>query len=203
MTQAVPASPASSGTVSTIVVTAPRPAQHSAFHDLLSELNPLQYIPVVGTIYRAITGDKIPEEARAVGSLVLSGMTGGPGGIAISAAAMALEKVTGIDPEKLGQHVLAQIGIGGEKSPAAPATPLQLAITQPKPELSPTTSVPAWSAAQLTAYGVTTTPGGSLKQGNLLGSDVLNNLELTRLASAAGGEAVAEREDASKKAVLF
>jgi hypothetical protein len=32
---------------------------HIGFSDVLSALNPLQYVPVVGTIYREITGDKV------------------------------------------------------------------------------------------------------------------------------------------------
>jgi hypothetical protein len=32
-----------------------------SFGDVLSALNPLQYLPVVGSIYRAVTGDTIPE----------------------------------------------------------------------------------------------------------------------------------------------
>ena len=69
------------------------------FHELLSELNPLQYIPVVGTVYRALTGDVIPEAARVAGSLVVSGLAGGPVGVATSVALLAAEKATGVDPE--------------------------------------------------------------------------------------------------------
>ena len=63
---------------------APSEAQPSTFQQLLSELNPLQYVPVVGTIYRAVTGDTIPETARFAGSLVVSGLTGGPIGLAVN-----------------------------------------------------------------------------------------------------------------------
>ncbi len=31
------------------------------FSEILSDLNPLQYLPVVGTIYRAVTGDTVPK----------------------------------------------------------------------------------------------------------------------------------------------
>ena len=37
-----------------------------SFHELLSELNPLQYLPVIGTIYRSMTGDLIPEPVEYV-----------------------------------------------------------------------------------------------------------------------------------------
>ena len=151
------------------------------FHELLSELNPLQYIPVVGTIYRAITGDTIPEAVRAAGSLVVSGLTGGPIGLAISAAAMGLEKATGIDPEKIGRSVLASIGIGEDEAPAAAGTAPATALAQAAAPVTPAAAQPvatAWSAAQLSAYGVTTLADGTLKRGDLQGSDVLNDLVL-------------------------
>ena len=173
------------GAVSELVVTAPRPVHRSGFSELLSELNPLQYLPVVGTIYRAVTGDKIPEEARTVGSLVMSGLTGGPAGIAISAAMMAVEKVVGIDPEKLGQGVLAEVGIGGSGLAAAKAAPARQAAALPAPAPG-VAAAPArarsWSPAQLAAYGVTTTAGGVLRRGSVQGADVLNDLELATVA---------------------
>jgi hypothetical protein len=156
------------------------PAEHHfTFHELLSELNPLQYLPVVGTIYRAVTGDTIPDSAREAGSLVVSGLIGGPVGIATNIAALALEKITGIDPEAIGREVLADLGIGSQNTAVAAAQP---AVPSPQPAASLPSPVPqAWSPAQLMAYRVTTTASGTLKQGALEGADVLNNMELARL----------------------
>ena len=173
------------GAVSSLVVTAPRPAHRSAFHELLSELNPLQYLPVVGSIYRAVTGDRIPEEARTVGSLVMSGLTGGPAGVAISAAMMAVEKVIGVDPERLGQSVLAEVGIGGSGSggSAVPGVKAAAALSAPAPSVDAApVRATYWSPAQLAAYGVTTTAGGALRRGSVEGADVLNDLELANVA---------------------
>jgi hypothetical protein len=88
------------------------PLRHGGFETLLSELNPLQYIPIVGTLYRAITGDRVPAAARTAGGLVVSGLVGGPVGLATGLAALALEKLTGVDPERLGRAVLADVGLG-------------------------------------------------------------------------------------------
>ena len=51
--------------IETVTVNAARPAQSHfwagngfSFHDLLDTINPLQHLPVVSTIYRAITGDR-------------------------------------------------------------------------------------------------------------------------------------------------
>ena len=49
-----------------------------SFHDVLSAMNPLQYVPVVGSIYRAVTGDAPPGPVCAIGSVIFSGLTGGP-----------------------------------------------------------------------------------------------------------------------------
>ena len=170
---------------------APSQPQPSFFHRLLSELNPLQYLPVIGTIYRAATGDVIPTQARLAGSLVVSGLTSGPIGVAIDVGAMALERITGIDPEEIGTRLLADIGIGGH---AAPATALAKAAA-PKPTAAPATLdagiARPWSVAQLTAYGVVQSADGTLVRGAVSGADVLNGLELSRLVHPDGGALLA------------
>ena len=172
MLNPVAATPSASP-VTEVTVRAPRPGPSAQFHELLSELNPLQYVPVVGTIYRSLTGDTIPETARIAGSLVVSGLTGGPIGVAINLAALAVEKTLGIDPEKLGGSILADIGLG----PAAPATATATSA-------APTLRLPAlqkaapFSPTMLAAAGVTTTATGELRRGQTTGCDVLNELEL-------------------------
>ncbi len=167
------------------VTNAPRPrppTPRTGFHVLLAELNPLQYVPVLGTIYRALTGDRIPEEARTVGSLVVSGILGGPAGVAISVAETAVEKMAGIDPEKLGTRMLASIGIGSAKPDVSPAAAPGRSPQEQAPDAPPAIRTAAWSPAQLAAYGVTSAQDGALKQGDLQDSDVLNSLEIARLA---------------------
>jgi len=191
---------------------APEPAEHHVtFRELLSALNPLQYLPVVGTIYRAITGDQIPEPVRRIGSLIASGLMGGPIGVVINLAITAAEKISGIDLDNVGQKLLAMTGLAGTPtvmtaqvpatppptSPAlGPAASLTLAArpdTPPTQAVRPTTSGPrlttpwpaqAWSAAQLAAYGVSSFGDGTLKLANLSGADVLNSLELSRIQLA-------------------
>ncbi len=90
------------------------------FHDFLSALNPLQYIPVVGTIYRAVTGDEVSEPARMAGSFVVGGLTAGPFGVATTVASTIFEKITGIDPERVGRSLLASIGVGTIPAPLTP-----------------------------------------------------------------------------------
>lgn len=77
-------------------------SQSLSFSDVLSAINPLQHIPVVGTIYRAVTGDTIGPTARVLGGALL----GGPLGLIASAANAVVEQSTGGD---VGDHVLALV----------------------------------------------------------------------------------------------
>lgn len=167
-----------------LVITAQSPHHQTSFRELVSELNPLQYLPVIGPLYRAVTGDTIPESARTVGSVVVSGLLGGPIGIATSLGFLAVEKLTGIDPEKIGHDVAASLGIGShEGGTLAAVTAAQSAAAPTESSAASGLGSVAWSQAQLTAYGVTTTAGGTLKRGDLEGSDVLNDMELTQLVA--------------------
>ncbi len=198
---AVAASAGVSGSVVPAVASAAAPkaaaATPSAFHVLLSELNPLQYVPVVGTIYRAVTGDTIPEAARFAGGLVVSGLTGGPVGIAMNLGATLIEHLAGIDPERIGDRLLAELGIGhagpahaaptalASAAPPATAAAPAPAAAQALASSAPASSARAWSPAQLAAYGVTGGTDGTLRRGTVSGADVLNSLELARIAAPA------------------
>jgi hypothetical protein len=182
----------------------PTPAQQGvSFHDVLSALNPLQYLPVIGTIYRATTGDQIPETVRRIGSIIVSGLMGGPVGAAISIAMMGVEKVTGIDLDQVGQKLLAVTGIGTAGTSTAGISPAGISPTErlaggainpapvqlvgPDAPASPIAApAAAWSPAQLAAYGVTRSQDGSIKMAGLSGAEVLNSLEWSRIQSAYG-----------------
>jgi hypothetical protein len=47
----------------------------------------------------------------------------------------------------------------------------------------------AWSSTQLAAYGVRSSPSGTLTLGDIEGADVLNTLQLVRLGHAAAAYA--------------
>jgi hypothetical protein len=106
---------------------APGQAQAS-FHDILSALNPLQYVPVVGNIFRAVTGDSPPEPVRMVGCAIFSALTGGPIGLAIYAAVTAAEKLTGLDPDHIAHAVLASVGMVDQAPAAAASDPAQAGV---------------------------------------------------------------------------
>lgn len=77
---------------------------NSFFDDMLDVVNPLQHLPVVGTVYRAITGDKIGDVEKVAGDTLY----GGPIGLVTSLADVAFEKMTGKD---FGDTVMAFVGL--------------------------------------------------------------------------------------------
>ncbi len=63
----------------------------SFFHHILDVINPLQHLPVVGTIYRAMTGERIGPIEKIAGDALY----GGAWGAATAAADVAFESITG------------------------------------------------------------------------------------------------------------
>lgn len=64
-----------------------------SFEDLLDSVNPLHHLPIIGPIYRAMTGDELAPAARMAGGTLY----GGPIGFAAALANMAVEEATGQD----------------------------------------------------------------------------------------------------------
>jgi hypothetical protein len=63
------------------------------FETRLADLNPLQYVPVVGMIYRAITGEHLDPAWRVGGAVVTGVLMGGPVGIVTSLLGVGLEEL--------------------------------------------------------------------------------------------------------------
>ena len=109
------------------------------FGDFLDTINPLQHLPIVGTIYRALTGDELAPGARLAGGALF----GGPIGAATAVANLAVEEIAGQD---IGATVLA--AFTGDETPAAPVQVAALSPTAAatdaatadgtRPQLSPT-----------------------------------------------------------------
>lgn len=70
------------------------------FGDILDIINPLQHIPIVSTIYRAITGDDIAAAPKIAGGALFGGVIG----LVVSIIDTAIEQITGQDA---GEHILA------------------------------------------------------------------------------------------------
>jgi hypothetical protein len=70
-----------------------------SFFDMLDIINPFQHIPVVSSIYRAVTGDEISHVPRLIGGALFGGLFG-----AIAALVnVIVDEITGSD---VGEHVL-------------------------------------------------------------------------------------------------
>ena len=158
------------------------------FHAFLSAINPLQYLPVVGTIYRAVTGDVIPEPLREGGLMLVSGLMGGPIGLIVSIATTLAEKITGIDPEKIAAAELGPTPAAPTKAPIA-VSPLGRPIASVAAAPSPQAAL---TPAQLSAYGVHSDVSGTLKLGDSEGADALNGVELVRLSQVAAAYAATQ-----------
>lgn len=106
-----------------------------SFWDLVDMINPLQHIPIIGTLYREITGDEIKAPARVMGGAVFGGVIGAASGVVN--AIMAQE--TGRD---MGEMILSKMGmdIGADKTVATlepPRAPLDtLPVIEVRPQKS-------------------------------------------------------------------
>jgi hypothetical protein len=100
-----------------------------SFHDLLNIVNPLQHIPVISTIYRAVTGDVIKPFEKIAGDLLY----GGPVGFVSSLADTIFEKITGKD---FGDTVLSLFTGSHDTKPAAVAQ-----ASEPAIQVSPQTAI--------------------------------------------------------------
>ncbi len=90
---------------------APASGDDDFVHDMIEVFNPLQHIPIVSTIYRQMTGDKIGPVERIAGDTLYGGLLG----LASSVANVVFQQITGKD---FGDTALAMLGLGDDKSTA-------------------------------------------------------------------------------------
>lgn len=102
-----------------------------SFHDLLDLVNPLHHLPVIGTLYRRLTGDTLDGPARILGGLLY----GGPVGFVAAAANAIAEEAGG---QSAGDAVFTAL-FGPDDDPvAARAAPSDA----PGPNLPPSPDAP-------------------------------------------------------------
>jgi hypothetical protein len=106
------------------------------FSQVLSALNPLQHVPVIGRIYRAETGDEIPEPLKILGA----GILGGPLGILGAAVTSLAIDIFTMKPDTSRPAAPAGMAATGSQAGMQPVSPgtlgkgeyLTLATTQPE-----------------------------------------------------------------------
>ena len=125
------------------------------FGDLLDAINPLQHIPGVSTVYRALTGDTISPASRIAGG----GLFGGPLGFVSGLFNTVVESATGRD---VGDHMLALLP--GRDAPASGA---QIAGATPIPGVPRTNEIASAHEPKKRGDPVVGTDGAGGKGGNL------------------------------------
>ena len=136
------------------------PDREFSFGDLLDIINPLQHIPVIGSIYRSVTGDEISGPARIMGGMLY----GGPIGLVAALVGTIAEQEAGQD---LGEATLAamfggdeigdvQLAAQGANAPAPlAATPNRI----PAPPESISAAIPVAATAADNAASVAAVAG--------------------------------------------
>jgi hypothetical protein len=107
-----------------------------SFSDLLDVINPLQHLPVISSIYRAVTGDEISLGARLLGGALF----GGPIGIITAGANAAFEEISGGNIVEHAAALFEEItGTGDEKTQLAlePQTPKAGVVAATAPAVLP------------------------------------------------------------------
>src|SRR3954469_9938356 len=94
------------------------------FKDALDIINPLQQLPIIGSIYRELTGDTIKPGARLIGG----GIYGlGISGVVSAALSNAIEHDTGKDPGALALAMIKGESLADMRTAQAAKTATQLA----------------------------------------------------------------------------
>jgi hypothetical protein len=117
------------------------------FKDLLDIVNPLQHLPIIGSVYRYLTGDEPSGGARIVGDTIY----GGPIGFGVGVVSTLL---TDSDGRDLGEKALA--AVFGPSS--AEATAVAKGNAQPVSNTSQTALALPQSAIATATRPPTTTP---------------------------------------------
>jgi hypothetical protein len=97
--------------------------QEGAFATLVDAINPLQHIPIIGEIYRSMTGDKISTGAQLANRVGVGAAVAGPIGAAAGAGVFLVEKGLGAVLKGIGS--IFGLGKGGANA----KVPEEVAIT--------------------------------------------------------------------------
>ncbi|MFD2261841.1 hypothetical protein ACFSM5_03010 [Lacibacterium aquatile] len=142
------------------------------FDDVLDMVNPLHHLPIIGPIYRELTGDTLSPGARLIGGTLF----GGPVGLVASAMELGVQEEFGRDPggmliaaikgEDIAPNYAPDAVLVGEAVPtgdatqiAAPAAPAAAIESVPLGAPIPlTAAAPAAAPAPMIAQPVTITP---------------------------------------------
>ena len=123
-----------------------------SFWDFVDIINPLQHIPVVGSVYRELTGDSIKGVSRVIGG----GLYGSIVGMVAAIGSAIVEDATGKDP---GGHLIALFKDDESETPAVQPTAVAQAPAVPT---APVPAAPAQAAPAQVAMAEPATAGDVL-----------------------------------------
>jgi hypothetical protein len=121
-----------------------------SFGDVMDMINPLQHIPVVSSVYRAVTGDKINPISRVAGDILYGGALGVASAIGGGVSAVADSVMEAKSGKDVTGTVLASL-FGDEKDQAGDST-VQVASAA-----TTSATVPAAQAQQVAANAAAAT----------------------------------------------
>jgi hypothetical protein len=121
------------------------------FDDLIDVINPLHHLPVISTIYRAITGDQISVHARGMGG----GLCGGPIGLLTAGATMAVEEASDMSASNTLASLFSGEDDGAELAAAPQARGL---VASDKLMAAPREAVPQAAASLNSAVAQASLP---------------------------------------------
>jgi len=118
-----------------------------SFGDLIDVINPLQHIPLVGTLYREIAGDTLDHAPKVAGNTLYFG----PIGALTSVVDVFVEETTGKD---VGGHVMGVLdedreenGLAGRS--AVPGDAGSVGRAAPSASTASVDPITAWAAAEM------------------------------------------------------
>ena len=152
-----------------------------SFHNLLDIINPLEHLPIIGTIYRAITHTHIGIPERIAGDALYGGLWGAVSG----AADAAFEAITGKD---FGSTVLAlftghhhNTAVAANNANAANIDIGTVTVTPPK-QLS-ASQLPASQSPSSQSVGATASPDIVALEASMNRNGIDNDLAQRALAA--------------------
>ena len=105
------------------------------FSDFLDTINPLQQLPIIGSIYRAVTGDEISSQAHYAGSALYGMALGGPIGMGAMVGLAIAEDVVS---DHFSSPDVAVAASEADESPNAQLKTAALPLDKPVSSVAPT-----------------------------------------------------------------
>jgi hypothetical protein len=91
--------------------------------EMQNALNPLQYVPVVGMIYRQATGETIAPPVQILGSVATGAMFGGPIGVLGSVLMNVVLELARLGPDTSRPPVPEGMDVTGSEAPIRAVSP--------------------------------------------------------------------------------